>query len=258
MAGFSLAEVAARRWPTLVTRRLSPFSHGPKRTVWRGGRISSRPFSNAICRRVWGLPPPLCALLDDAGALSRPNLERCRTCALVWDQRGDRAALPGYSGGSVYGASIPTWHANMKKRQVKSPKIYFRDTGFCIICSASVRQQDLLDIPKSARRGRAMPSKRRSRRLAPDEAYFWATHAGAELDLLLIKRSTVRRGVQARGCAAPDAFDADRAGGSELERIAVVYPGTRRLSLGGAGRGGSAGCGGGWDGGVVFRWMIIW
>ena len=81
---------------------------------------------------------------------------------------------------------LQPWFENLGKRQVKSPKVYVRDSGLL---------HALLGIADSTRsgatrgaapRGRASWSSR-SAIARPDEAYFWATHTGAELDLLLFR-----------------------------------------------------------------------
>jgi uncharacterized protein len=66
----------------------------------------------------------------------------------------------------------------------------------------------------------------------PDEAYFWATHAGAELDLLMFKDGR-RVGVEVKRADAPTLTPSMRVASKELELDAlyVVYPGSRRYQL---------------------------
>lgn len=66
----------------------------------------------------------------------------------------------------------------------------------------------------------------------PDEVYFWATHQGAELDLLLLKDGR-RLGVEARHADAPVLTRSMRIALEDLklEHLAVLYPGTQRYSL---------------------------
>jgi predicted AAA+ superfamily ATPase len=68
--------------------------------------------------------------------------------------------------------------------------------------------------------------------LRPDEAHFWATHHGAELDLLLIK-SGRRMGVECKRADAPTLTPSMRIALADLklDRLIVVYPGERRYSL---------------------------
>jgi uncharacterized protein len=69
--------------------------------------------------------------------------------------------------------------------------------------------------------------------LRPDEAYFWATHQGAELDLLLFKNGR-RIGVECKRADAPTLTPSMRIALDDLklDRLVVVYPGDRRYPLG--------------------------
>ena len=68
---------------------------------------------------------------------------------------------------------------------------------------------------------------------APDAAYFWATHNGAELDLLLFKDGQ-RIGVEFKRAEAPQVTPSMRIAlhDLQLDRLYVVYPGDRRYALG--------------------------
>jgi predicted AAA+ superfamily ATPase len=67
----------------------------------------------------------------------------------------------------------------------------------------------------------------------PDEAYYWATHQGAELDLLLFKHGR-RVGVECKRVDAPTLTPSVRIAMHDLklDRLLVVYPGERRYPLG--------------------------
>ncbi len=66
----------------------------------------------------------------------------------------------------------------------------------------------------------------------PDQAYFWATHQGAELDLLLVVRGK-RYGVECKRADAPGLTRSMRIALDDLklERLAVVYPGPQRYPI---------------------------
>ena len=66
----------------------------------------------------------------------------------------------------------------------------------------------------------------------PDDAYFWATHQGAELDLLMFKYSK-RIGVEFKRVDAPNLTPSMRIAMSDLslDALYVVYPGDRRYRL---------------------------
>jgi hypothetical protein len=67
----------------------------------------------------------------------------------------------------------------------------------------------------------------------PDEAYFWATHSGAEIDLVLIKKGRMF-GVECKRVDAPQLTSSMRIALNDLNlrQIAVIYPGVKRYELG--------------------------
>ena len=62
--------------------------------------------------------------------------------------------------------------------------------------------------------------------MQPDEAYFWATHGGAELDLFLLKNG-YRLGVECKRVDAPRLTSSMRIALEDLalDRLLVIYPG---------------------------------
>jgi predicted AAA+ superfamily ATPase len=87
--------------------------------------------------------------------------------------------------------NLTPWFENVKKRQVKSPKIYFRDSGILHALLGIATYDDLQTNPRlgSFWEGFALEEIIRTLRLAPEEYYFWATQAHAELDLLVVRGS---------------------------------------------------------------------
>ncbi|MBP1610161.1 MAG: ATPase superfamily-like protein, partial [Acidobacteria bacterium] len=82
---------------------------------------------------------------------------------------------------------LQPWHANLGKRQIKSPKIYFRDTGLLHYLLGIRAEHELAVHPRNGASWEGYVIEETLRAGEPEQAYFWATHAGAELDLLLIK-----------------------------------------------------------------------
>jgi predicted AAA+ superfamily ATPase len=78
------------------------------------------------------------------------------------------------------------WHTNQGKREVKAPKVYLSDSGLLHSLLGIADQQDLLAHPKcgASWEGFALREIIRHTGAGRDEAYFWALHSGAELDLL--------------------------------------------------------------------------
>lgn len=127
---------------------------------------------------------------------------------------------------------LQPWHVNIKKRQVKSPKIYFNDTGILHALLGIQSQQDLLRHPKYGASWEGFVLEELIGSIDPHEVYFWATHQGAEIDLVFNKGGQMY-GVEMKRQDAPrmtpsitHALD-----DLKLERIAVIYPGKRRYSI---------------------------
>jgi len=128
---------------------------------------------------------------------------------------------------------LQPWHANLGKRQVKSPKVYIRDTGLLHILLGIHTEQELLLHPRSGASWEGFVIEEVIKAAAPDEVYFWGTHSGAELDLLLIKDGR-RIGVECKRVDAPRLTPSMRAAMQDLELsdLLVVYPGSKPYSLG--------------------------
>jgi predicted AAA+ superfamily ATPase len=127
---------------------------------------------------------------------------------------------------------LKPWHENLAKRQVKSPKVYVRDTGL-LHCLLGIRnERELLAHPKSGASWEGYAVEETIKAVQPDEAYFWATHQGAELDLLLFSHGK-RLGVEVRRADAPTITPSMRIAMNDLklDRLAVLYPGSRRYAL---------------------------
>lgn len=127
---------------------------------------------------------------------------------------------------------LQPWHANLGKRQVKAPKIYFRDTGLLHELLGIAGPAELARHPKSGASWEGFALEQVLRIARPDEAYFWATHAGAELDLLMVHRGR-RIGVEFKRADAPRLTPSMKIAlrDLELEALYVVYPGDRRYRL---------------------------
>jgi len=127
---------------------------------------------------------------------------------------------------------LQPWHANLKKRQVKSPKIYFRDTGVLHHLLGIRSEREMLNHPSCGSSWEGYVIEEVIRVVSPDEAYFWATHNGAELDLLLVKNGR-RIGIECKRSDAPRLTPSMRTSLADLEldRLVVIYPGFRRYPL---------------------------
>ncbi|HVN83018.1 MAG TPA: ATP-binding protein [Terriglobia bacterium] len=127
---------------------------------------------------------------------------------------------------------LQPWHANLKKRQVKSPKIYLRDSGLLHTLLGVQSEKELLSHPKCGASWEGYVIEEVIKAVEPDESYYWATHSGAELDLLLLKNGH-RYGVECKRMDAPRLTPSMRFALADLklDHLTVVYPGNRRYEL---------------------------
>ena len=128
---------------------------------------------------------------------------------------------------------LSPWFENLGKRQVKSPKVYVRDTGLLHTLLGIGRQRDLEQHPKVGASWEGYAVEEVLKSFRPDEAYYWATHNGAELDLLLFKNGR-RIGIECKRTDAPQLTPSMRTALADLklDHLYVLYPGTRTYALG--------------------------
>lgn len=129
---------------------------------------------------------------------------------------------------------LQPWFANVGKRQVKSPKVYLRDSG---VLHALLNLPDRPALDTYARLGAswegfALEQVIRAAEADAQECFFWATHRGAELDLLLV-RGTKRRAFEFKYSSAPKVTRSMHSVLADLDvdRIEIVYPGDATYPL---------------------------
>ncbi len=127
---------------------------------------------------------------------------------------------------------LPPWFENLGKRQVKAPKIYVRDSGLLHALLGLGTPRDLEHHPKVGASWEGYAVEEVLKALRPDDAYYWATHNGAEIDLVLFKGGK-RIGVECKRADAPTLTPSMRIALADLklDELLVVYPGERRYRL---------------------------
>jgi len=129
---------------------------------------------------------------------------------------------------------LQPWHENLAKRQVKSPKIYLTDSGLLHALLNIGTREDLERHPKVGASFEGFAVTAIIDRLAArwNECFFWATHAGAELDLLVVRGRT-RIGFEVKRTVAPAVTPSMRAALADLRlsRIDVIHAGDRTYML---------------------------
>jgi len=128
---------------------------------------------------------------------------------------------------------LQPWYANLKKRQVKSPKIYFRDMGLLHCLLGISTERGLVTHPRLGASWEGYVVEEVLRAVVPQESFFWATHSGAEIDLVLVKGGKLW-GVECKRSDAPQMTPSMGTALRDLslEHIAVIYPGEKRYPLG--------------------------
>ena len=121
---------------------------------------------------------------------------------------------------------LQPWHENLRKRQVKSPKIYFRDTGLLHSLLNIPDYHSLTGNPRLGASWEGFALEQALQTIRPTEAYFWATHGGAELDLLFFREGK-RYGVEFKYNEAPGITKSMHIAVRDLslDYLWVVYPG---------------------------------
>lgn len=127
---------------------------------------------------------------------------------------------------------LPPWFENIRKRQVKAPKIYIRDSG---ILHALLQLRTLADLqshPKLGASWEGFVLEQVIGLLESRDAYFWGTHAGAELDLL-VRIAGKHYGFEFKYADAPEGSRSMHTAIQDLrlEHLWVIYPGHQEYSL---------------------------
>lgn len=121
---------------------------------------------------------------------------------------------------------LQPWHENLRKRQVKAPKIYFRDSGLLHHLLTVSDMHSLLGHPKLGASWEGFAMEQAMQILRPGEVYYWATYSGAELDLMFLKGGK-KYGIEFKFNEAPKITRSMRVACEDLklEHLWIIYPG---------------------------------
>lgn len=230
LAGFDLGEVGAERWEKLWIRGGFPraFLAGSDEdsAAWREGFI--RTFLERdipqlgitipapAMRRFWTMLAHYHGQTWNASELAR---------AMGLADKTVRAYLDILTGTFMV-RQLQPWYANIGKRQVKSPKIYLCDSGLLHSLLDLPDQHSLLAHPRVGASWEGFALEQVLLAVSPSQAYFWATHSGAELDLFFTRRGR-RFGVEAKFNEAPSVTPSMRSAVTDLDldHLWIVHPG---------------------------------
>jgi predicted AAA+ superfamily ATPase len=128
--------------------------------------------------------------------------------------------------GAFVARVLPPWFENIAKRQVKSPKVFVRDSGILHALLGLGDLQSIRGHPKLGASWEGFALEQTITALETRDAYFWATHGGAELDLLML-RGGKRYGFEFKYADAPGTTRSMRVAIEtlRLEHLWVIYPG---------------------------------
>ncbi len=230
VAGFNLAEVGEGEW---------------RKLWWRGGfppaylaatDAASRQWQEEFVRTLLERDMPQLGITISSAALRRFWMMLTHYHAQIW--KGSELARS-------LGASEPTmrkyldilsstfmvrqlapWHENVGKRQVKAPKIYVRDSGLLHCLLRQTAFADLEAHPKLGASWEGFAIEQVLSITGDRDAYFWATHGGAELDLMVNWRGR-KCGFEFKYGDAPSMTKSMHTAlhDLKLERLFVVHPG---------------------------------
>jgi len=127
---------------------------------------------------------------------------------------------------------LQPWYANIKKRQVKAPKVYIRDTGILHSLLGLKTEANILRHPACGASWEGYVIEEVIHSVEPDDVYFWATHQGAEMDMVFSKGGRMY-GIEVKRTDAPTMTPSMRIALEDLklEGIVVIYTGEKRYSL---------------------------
>jgi len=236
LSGFSLAEVGAPAMRSLWLRGGFPRSYLAESE--EGSYFWRKNFCRDFLERDLGLlgfeiaPVAIGRLWKMLGHYHGQNLNHAE---LARSMRVSAPTVRRYVdvlSGAFMIRQLQPWFENIKKRQVKSPKIYFRDSGVLHYQLGIENEAELLGHPKLGASWEGFVLEQAIRFFKPEEQYFWAAQSDAELDLLLFIKGR-RIGLECKFTDAPRVTASMRSAMEllQLEHLFVAYTGTKRFLL---------------------------
>ncbi len=127
---------------------------------------------------------------------------------------------------------LQPWFENLSKRQFKSPKVYVRDSGLLHALLSIESDDDLSSNPKFGASWEGFALEQVLSITGAQQTFFWGTHAGAELDLLLLRHGR-KYGIEFKLADAPAMTKSIYISLADLnlEQIWIVYPGSENYRL---------------------------
>lgn len=238
LTGFSVDEVGLEHWQTLWLRGAFPRSY-LARTLnasvdWRKGFIRTFlerdipqlgiKISSTTLRQFWSMLAHYHGQVWNASEIGRSfgmahttikNYLDILTSALVIRQ-------------------LHPWYENISKRQVKSSKVYFSDSGLLHSFLGIETSRDLGGHPKIGASWEGFVIEQLIRQLDIEfsDCYFWATHSGAELDLMVVRGAT-RLGFEIKRTCTPrmSASMQSALDSLKLDNLTIIHAGEHSFQV---------------------------
>ncbi len=236
IGGFSLVELAAESKANLWHRGGFPLAfladNDGDSLAWR------QAFVNTLLERdlpQWGVRTPAAALRRFWIMLAHYHGQTWNAAeparALGVNESSTRRYLDLLTDALMVRQLAP-WYANIGKRQVKSPKLYIRDSGLLHALLGIETPKALLEHPKVGASWEGFVIEQVLATEQHRDAWFWATHQGAEIDLIL-QRGDKLYGVEVKRADAPRMTKSISIALQDLElcQVAVIYPGEKRYPI---------------------------
>ncbi len=236
LAGFRLSDVGASRLDGLWLRGGLPrsflASDDEASSAWRDDYIVTFlerdlagfgfRFPATMMRRFWTMLAHYHGQTWNGAAVARSIDVSEKTVRLLVDALTDALVV----------RQLPAWFENIAKRQVKSPRVYVRDSGLLHRLIGIDGRLDLERHPRLGASWEGMVLEQILARFGDASAAFWSTHGGAELDLRLevqerligfeIKRTDRPSTTKSMHSALADL---------RLDHLVIVHAGEHRFAL---------------------------
>ncbi|MCU0601007.1 MAG: ATP-binding protein, partial [Desulfobacterales bacterium] len=230
LSGFNLLEIGKENWKQVWLRGGFPRSFLAKTdedsSVWREGFI--RTFLErdipqlgitippAAMRRFWTMLAHFHGQVWNASKLAR---------SMGLSDKTVRSYLDILTGTFMI-RQLQPWFENTSKRQIKSPKIYFKDSGILHGLLDLSDSHSLFGHPQVGASWEGFAIEQVLNIIRPSQAYFWATHSGAELDCFFMHQGK-RYGIEVKFSESPAITKSIKAAMATLglDHLWIIYPG---------------------------------
>ncbi len=233
--GFNLGEVPPNEWRRLWLRGGFPRSYlgGPDGSViWRKNLV--RTFLERDLPRL-GITIPAERLRRFWTMLAHCHGQTWNAAELARSLGVSEGTARNYLdifAGTRMVRLLPPWFENIRKRQVKSPRTYVRDTGILHTLLGLADEDEVAGHPKVGASFEGFAIEQLLAAFDSHDVYFWRTHTGVELDLLVRDRGK-RYGFECSFADAPGPTRSMRVALRDLalDHLWIVYPGTQAHAL---------------------------